>query len=67
MLTPSGATELGGAGVSAAQPEAPPPPPQFAGPGSPPLPVILVWLGVIGLDIYLLLRHDHNHHPNSPP
>jgi hypothetical protein len=67
MLTPSGSIGLAGAAV-AAQPEAPPPPPpHYTGSSTPPLPVIALWLGVIAVDIYLLLRHDHHHgHPNSP-
>jgi hypothetical protein len=53
--------------VPAAQPAGPPPPPpQFVGPATPPLPVVLVWLAVIGLDIYLLARNDHNGRGNSP-
>jgi hypothetical protein len=66
MLNPSGAATLGGAAaVTAAQPDTPPPQ-NYRGSSTPPLPVILVWLAVIGLDIYLLLRHDHNGHGNSP-
>ena len=71
MLTPSGAAVLGGTGVAAAQPEAPPPPPPQAeyhgGIGTPPLPVILIWLAVLGVDIYILTKNDHHHPiPNSP-
>jgi hypothetical protein len=46
---------------------APPPPPgPFAGPGFPPLPVILIWLAVLGVDIYLLTKNHHHGVPNSP-
>lgn len=69
MLTPGGAAVLGDAavGVSAAQPEAPPPPPQYTGRSTPPLPVILIWLAVPGTDVYLLTKNNHTHPvPNSP-
>ncbi|HLO20140.1 MAG TPA: hypothetical protein VK192_06570 [Sphingomicrobium sp.] len=66
MLTPSGATGLGGAAVAAAQSEKPPlPPPGYRGSSTPPLPVIAVWLAVLAADIYILTRH-HHHHANSP-
>ena len=70
MLTPSGAAVLGGTGVAAAQPETPPPPPppQYEGGiGTPPLPVILIWLAVLGVDIYILTKNNnHPRIPNSP-
>jgi hypothetical protein len=69
MLTPSGSAVLGGAGVAAAQPEAPPPPPAdyHGGIGTPPIPVILIWLAVLGVDIYILTKNNHHHPiPNSP-
>lgn len=71
MLTPSGSVALGGTGVAAAQPEAPPPPPPQAGYqggiGTPPIPVILIWLAVLGVDIYILTKNnDHPRIPNSP-
>ena len=62
MLTPSGAAELGGAAVAAAQPT---PPKEYQGSSTPPLPVIAVWLAVLAADVYILTRHDH-HHANSP-
>jgi len=66
MMTPSGATGLGGAAVAAAQPEGPPPaPPEYRGSSTPPLPVIAVWLAVLAADVYILTRHHHNH-ANSP-
>ena len=54
--------------VPAAQPLGQPAPasPQYIGSHTPPLPVILVWLAVIGLDIYLLVRNDHHNRGNSP-
>ena len=55
--------------VPVAQPSAPPqpgPPPAFVGSSTPPLPVILVWLAVIGLDIYLLLKDHDDNRGNSP-
>jgi hypothetical protein len=66
MLNSTGAAALGGAAVAAAQPDGPPPP-QYAGRSTPPLPVIMVWLAVLGLDVYLLTKHGHSHpRPNSP-
>ena len=79
MLTPSGAAVLDSTAVAAAQPAtvtcadgtvvaagAPcPGPGVYTSPGFPPLPVIAVWLAVLGVDIYILTRH-HHHHPNSP-
>jgi sterol desaturase/sphingolipid hydroxylase (fatty acid hydroxylase superfamily) len=69
MLTPSGAAALGSTGVAAAQPDTPPPPPQnYDGQKWPPLPVILIWLAVLGVDLWILLKHNHHHNfPNSPP
>ena len=71
MLTPSGSVALGATGVAAAQPETPPPPPPppgyQGGIGTPPLPVILIWLAVLGVDIYILTKNNHHHPlPNSP-
>lgn len=69
MLTPSSSTMAASAGVAAAQPETPPPPPppEWAGPGTPPLPVILIWLAVLGVDVWILTRNHHHHPiPNSP-
>ena len=66
MLTPSGSIGLAGS-EAVAQPEGSPlSPPQYTGTSTPPLPVIALWLGLIALDIYLVLRHDHHGHPNSP-
>jgi hypothetical protein len=80
MLTPSGAAVLGSTAVAAAQPAtvtcpdgtvvaagAPCPGPFVsARPGFPPIPVILVWLAVLGVDVYILAHHHHHHVPNSP-
>lgn len=68
MLTPSGSAMLGSTGVAAAQPEAPPPaPPGQGGIGTPPIPVILIWLAVLGVDIYIATKNNHHHPiPNSP-
>lgn len=68
MLTPS---TVASTGVLAAQPETPPPPPPpppgYTGPATPPLPVILIWLAVLGVDIYILTKNNHEHPlPNSP-
>jgi tellurite resistance protein TehA-like permease len=71
MLSPSGSVALGGA-QAAAQPQTdvPPPPPSAepaTGPAFPPLPVIAIWLAVIGVDIWILTRnHHHVRIPNSP-
>jgi hypothetical protein len=53
--------------LPAAQPvgTAPAPAP-YVGSTTPPLPVILFWLAVIGVDAYLVLHNDHHGHPNSP-
>ena len=51
---------------TAVQPPGPPPPPQVAGWPTPPIPVALVWLGVIGLGIYLALK-DHDHGQGNSP
>jgi hypothetical protein len=66
MLSPVGATALGGAAV-AAQP-APPPPGYSDGLPSPPLPVILVWVATLAVIIYIATKHNHHHLevPNSP-
>jgi hypothetical protein len=66
MLSPVGATALGGAAV-AAQP-APPPPRYSDGLATPPLPVILVWVATLAVIIYIATRNDHHHVPvpNSP-
>jgi len=69
MLTPSGSAVLGSAAVAAAQPEATPPapPPGQGGIGTPPIPVILIWLAVLGVDIYIATKNNHHHPiPNSP-
>lgn len=47
------------------QPPAPPQP-QVVGSSMPPIPVLLIWAAVIGLDAYLLLKHHHHRLPNSP-
>lgn len=70
MLSPSGTVALGGA-QAAAQPQSDVPPPPAAEPaagsGLPPLPVIAIWLAVIGVDIWILSRdHHHVRIPNSP-
>ena len=79
MLTPSGAAVLDTAAVAAAQPAvvtcadgtvvAPGAPcpgtVAYTSPGMPPIPVIIVWLVVIGGAIYLATHNNHNH-PNSP-
>jgi hypothetical protein len=81
MLTPSGAAVLDSTAVAAVQPAtvtcpdgtvvaegAPcPAPTPYARPGFPPIPVIIVWLAVLGVDIYILTKsHHHIHIPNSP-
>jgi hypothetical protein len=80
MLTPSGAAVLDSTAVAAVQPAtvtcpdgtvvangAPcPAPTPYASPGFPPIPVIIVWLAVLGVDIYILTKGHSHHHPNSP-
>jgi hypothetical protein len=68
MLTPSGAAVLSSTEAALAQPEAPPPPPpqNYDGNEWPPIPVILIWLAVLGVDVYILTKHHHHGVPNSP-
>ena len=80
MLTPSGAAVLDSAAVAAAQPAtvtcpdgtvvangAPcPGPAVYTSPGFPPIPVIIVWLAVLGVGIYILTKGNGHNHPNSP-
>jgi hypothetical protein len=71
MLTPSGTAVLGSTALAAAQPDTmpppPPPPPTYTGPGTPPIPVIILWLAVLGTMIYIATKNNHNHPvPNSP-
>ena len=80
MLTPSGAAVLDSTAVAAVQPAtvtcpdgavvavgAPcPGPAAYASPGFPPIPVIVVWLAVLGVGIYILTKGNHRQHPNSP-
>ena len=80
MLTPSGAAVLDSVGVAAAQPAtvtcpdgtvvsegAPcPAPTPYARPGFPPIPVIIVWLAVLGVAIYILTKGNGHNHANSP-
>lgn len=80
MLSPSGTAVLDSTAVAAAQPAtvtcpdgtvvavgAPcPGPAVYARPGFPPIPVILVWLAVIGVDIWILTKGRSHHRPNSP-
>jgi hypothetical protein len=66
---PSGGCVLPQVGVvPATQPPGPPPPPEVAGGfPTPPIPVALIWVAVIGLGIYLALKdHDHGNQGNSP-
>jgi hypothetical protein len=69
MMSPVGATALGGAAV-AAQPVPPPPPPGYYQDRlpPPPIPVLLVWLATLLVIIYIATRHDHHPEtvPNSP-
>ena len=65
MLTPSGATALDATAVAAAQPDTPPPG-YYAGPGTPPIPVIIVWLLTLGVIIYIATKGNHHIHANSP-
>jgi hypothetical protein len=68
MLSPVGATALGGAAV-AGQP-APPPPPSgyYDRLPPPPIPVLIVWLATLLTMIYIATRNDHHSVPvpNSP-
>jgi hypothetical protein len=52
--------------VPAAEPGSPPPP-VYLGTSTPPIPVLLVWAGVLATMIYIAtLHHHHHHHANSP-
>jgi hypothetical protein len=76
MWAPSGAALLGETSVATAQPETPPPPPEAPPPppppegggiGTPPIPVLVIWLAVLGVDVWLLTKNNHHHAiPNSP-
>ena len=68
MMTPAGATALNSTALAAAQPEAvpPAPPPSYAGPGTPPIPVILVMLATLGVIVYIATKSNHSVHANSP-
>ena len=71
MLTPSGAAVLDSTALAAAQPDTmpppPPPPPTYTGPGTPPIPVIILWLAVLGTMVYIATKGNHHHPvPNSP-
>ena len=79
MLTPSGSAVLDSTAVAAAQaaavtcpdgtvvPTGAPCPGSiaYASPGVPPIPVIIVWLAVLGGAIWVL-THNHHNQPNSP-
>ena len=70
MMTPSSAAVIGTTSLAAAQPDTtpppPPPPPTYTGPGTPPIPVILVWLATLGVIIYIATKSNHSVHANSP-
>jgi hypothetical protein len=69
MLTSNGTAALSPSSA-VGQPEAPPTPPlpqDYDGSKWPPIPVILIWLAVLGVDIYALTKHHHHGVPNSPP
>jgi len=66
MLNPAGAAALGGA-AAAVQPDYPPPEGGPAGIGGIPWPVIAVWLAVIALDIYLLVKDDNDEEEFASP
>lgn len=47
--------------------DAPCGPTGYTGPSTPPIPVLLIWLAVLGVDIYILTKNHHHHPvPNSP-
>lgn len=68
ILAPSGAAVLNSTALAAAEPDSvPPPPPSYTGPGTPPIPVIVLWLAVLGTMIYIATKGSHHHPvPNSP-
>lgn len=66
MLTPSGSAALTGTAAGAAQPDSVTPPAAYARPGTPPIPVLLVWLGVLGTMVYIATKSSHHRAPNSP-
>lgn len=65
MLTPSSAAVLDSSAVAAAQPNGPAPG-YYAGPGAPPIPVIILWLALIGVFIYIVTKGNSSQKPNSP-
>jgi hypothetical protein len=66
MLNPAGAVALGGAAATA-QPDYPPPDSGPGGIGRIPWPVIAVFLAVIALDIYLLVKDDNDEEEFASP
>lgn len=57
------------AAIAAAQPAdmVPPPPPRRAIAGTPPVPILVFWLGVVATMIYIANQDGHHHgQPNSP-
>jgi hypothetical protein len=69
-LSTTGATNMAGATVAAAQPMdmGPPPPPQPRPViGTPPVPILVYWLGVVAAMVYIASLNGHDHvRPNSP-
>ena len=67
-LSTSTAIPMGGAAVAAAQPEdMVPAPPRRAIAGTPPVPILVFWLGVVATMIYIASQNGHQPvQPNSP-
>lgn len=70
MLTPNSASAINTSTLAAAaQSDVPPPPPPpnyYGGPGTPPVPVLVVWLLVLATFIYIVTKGNSNSKPNSP-
>lgn len=66
MLSTTSAAALAGSSAAVAQPDTLPPP-SYAGPSTPPVPVLVVWALVLGTIVYIATRsHSHHRVPNSP-
>lgn len=67
-LSTTGATNMAGATMAAAQPmDMGPPPRPRPVIGTPPVPILVYWLGVVAAMVYIASLNGHDHvRPNSP-
>ena len=59
MLTPGGASGLGGAAVQLPPPDNAAPPHAYGTVQTPPVPVIAIWLATLATAVYILTREHH--------